>query len=501
MLDAAVEALGIVFSLDRILWILGGTCLGLFLGIVPGLGGMVGMAVLLPFVYGMDPYSGIALLIGMMAVVQTGDTFPAVLVGIPGTVGGAATIMDGYPMARRGEAGRALGAAFSASMFGGLFGAFVLFALIPLARPLVLAIGSPELFMLSAFGLSLVAVLSRGAPLKGIVAGLLGVLLATVGLGPASTDIRFTFGSPYLMSGIDLVVIALAAFAIPEIISLATEGKTITKRASLSGGMRTGVLDTLRNKRLVLQNSALGTAMGILPGIGGSAVNWMAYGLSKQTTRKDNRFGKGDVRGVIGPEAANNSTEGGQLIPTMFFGIPGGGTSAILLGGLVLLGIQPGPEMTEEKNLPILLTIVWTLALANVFGTLFSLMLARPVSLLTMVSSRLLAPFLFVVIVLASYQASMQWGDIVAVLVLGLVAMLMKHLDWPRVPLLIGFVLGPSAERYFTISTSRFGFDWVTNPGVIAIGVLIVLSVGGGIWQEAKQAWRAKATSEKAVTS
>lgn len=475
LLDAAVEALGIILSPDRLIWILAGTCLGLFLGIVPGLGGMVGMAVLLPFVYGMDPYSGIALLIGMMAVVQTGDTFPAVLIGVPGTVGGAATIMDGYPMARSGQAGRALGAAFSASMLGGLFGAMVLFAFLPIARPLVLAAGSPELFMLSVFGLSLVAVLSRGAPIKGVLAGLLGVLLATVGLAPASTDSRYTFDWIYLMSGIDLVVVALALFAIPEIVELVTEGKAIAgNRTKLAGGMSKGVRDTLSNKRLVLQGSAIGTGLGILPGIGGSAINWIAYGVAKATVRKNNRFGKGDVRGVIAPEAANNATEGGQLIPTLLFGIPGGGTAAILLGGLVLLGIKPGPEMVEPQNLPTLLTVVWTLAIANVFGTLLCLGLARPVSLLTLVPAGLIGPFLFVVIILASYQATNNWGDIVLVLGLGLLAMVMKRLDWPRVPLLIGFVLGPGAERYFTVSTSRFGASWLTNPGVMVLGALIV---------------------------
>lgn len=485
MFEAAFEALGIILSPDRLIWVLAGTCLGLFLGIVPGLGGMVGMAVLLPFVYGMDPYSGIALLIGMMAVVQTGDTFPAVLIGVPGTVGGAATIMDGYPMARKGQAGRALGAAFSASMLGGLFGAFLLFAILPVARPLVLAFGSPELFMLSVFGLSLVAVLSRGAPAKGILAGLLGVLLATVGLAPASTDNRYTFDWLYLMSGINLVVVALALFAIPEIIELITKGTAIAgHNAKLTGGMRQGIRDTLRNKRLLLQGSSVGAGLGLLPGVGGSAINWIAYGIAKSTVRKKNRFGKGDVRGVIAPEAAQNATEGGALIPTLLFAIPGGGTTAILLGGLVLLGINPGPDMLEQQNLPVLLTIVWTLTIANVLGTLLCLGLARPVSMLTLIPGRLLGSFLFVIIIIAAYQASHNWGDVILVLGLGLLAMVMKRLDWPRVPLLIGFVLGPGAERYFTISTSRFGAEWLTNPGVIIIGLLIIAAVTLGLRQE-----------------
>jgi TctA family transporter len=336
--------------------------------------------------------------------------------------------------------------------------------------------------MLSIFGLSLVAVLSRGAPVKGILSGLVGVLLATVGLAPATTDMRFTFENIYLMSGIDLVVVALALFAIPEIVELVSEGKAISRKpAKLSGSMVQGLKDTLGQKRLVLQGSVIGTVLGILPGVGGAALTWIAYGVAKATTRNDNRFGKGDVRGVIAPEAANNANEGGSLIPTLLFGIPGGGTAAILLGGLVLLGINPGPDMVEPQNLPVLLTIVWTLAIANVLGTGMCILLARPVSMLTQVPASLLAPFLFVIIILASYQATNQWGDIILVLALGLVAVIMKRLDWPRVPMLIGFVLGPGAERYFTVSTSRFGAEWLTNPGVIVIAVLIVGAVALGL--------------------
>ncbi len=219
MLEAMVEALGVIFSWDRLLWLFAGTCLGLFMGLVPGLGGMVGMALLLPFVYGMDPYSGIALLIGMMAVVQLGDTFPAVLLGIPGTVGGQATIMDGYPMARQGKRPCArrgvlgVDAGWPHRRDGPA-------RLLPIARPLVLAVGSPELLMFTLLGLSLVAVLSRGRPLRGIMMGLLGMPAEFGGSRQASTDIRFTFDLPYLYGGISLIIVALAIFAVPELIDL-----------------------------------------------------------------------------------------------------------------------------------------------------------------------------------------------------------------------------------------------------------------------------------------
>ena len=482
--EAALEALTIIFSGDRFLWIVLGVFIGLFMGIIPGLGGMVGMSLLLPFVFGMDPYSGIALLIGMMAVVQTGDTFPAVLLGIPGTVGSQATIMDGYPLARQGQAGRALGAAFLASMIGGLFGALILFAALPVARPLVLALRSPELFMLTILGLTLVGVLSRGAPVRGVATGFVGLLLSAIGIAPAATDSRFTFDTFYLMGGLSLVIIALGLFAIPEIIELVVEDKAIAKNRAgkLGSGILAGMRDTLRHKRIVLQSAAVGPTLGMIPGVGGSIIDWFTYGLASQTSRKNNRFGHGDIRGVIAPESANNSKEGGQLIPTLLFGIPGGGTTAILLGGLVLLGVQPGPRMVEEQNLPILLVVVWTLAIANVMGTALCIALSRPISAFTLLPSRAFAPFLFAVVLFASFQANRQWGDIVLVLAIGLVAYIMKILRWPRVPMLIGFVLGPASERYLTISVNRYGMSWLMDPMVIGIGVLAIVSVAFAVY-------------------
>lgn len=489
MIDAALQALTEIFTLQRMMWVLLGVLLGLFLGFVPGIGGVVGMSLLLPFVYGMDPYTGIALMIGMIAVMQTGDTFPAVLIGIPGSSGGQATIMDGYPMARKGEAGRALGAAFLASMLGGLFGAAVLFAVLPLARPIVLSFGSPELFMMTLIGLSLVAILSKGAPLKGVLAGLLGMLISTVGLAPATTDMRYTFEIGYLYGGFGLVLIALGAFAIPEILELFVENKKIAKdSARLSGGIGQGMRDTIRNWPMVLQGSAIGSVLGMIPGIGGAVINWLCYGLASSTVRKNNRFGRGDVRGVIAPEAGNNATEGGNMVPTMLFGIPSGGTTAILLGALVLMGVQPGPDMVEEENLPFLLMIVWTLVFANVIGTALCIGLAKPISLMTLVPARRVAPFLIAVIILAAFQTTQNWADLVVILVLGAIAFVMKQLQWPRIPLLIGFVLGPASERYFTVSVSRFGFDWITRPSVMVLGAILLAAVLMAAYQQRKLA-------------
>ena len=476
MIEAALEALGLILEPARLGWMLAGCGTGLLVGLLPGLGGTVGMSILLPFVFGMDAYSGVALLLGMAAVVHTGDTFPSVLIGVPGSSGSQATIMDGYPLARQGQAARALGAAFFVSMVGGLIGAVVLFATLSVARPLVLALGSPELFMMAVFGLSMVGVLSRGSALLGVLSGLAGLLLGSIGGAPGVPVYRYTFDWLYLFDGIPLPVLALGLFAVPEMLDLLTSRTSIAGEGGMRGRLVDGIRDAIHHRWLVLRSAALGSTLGALPGIGGSVIDWIAYGLAKQSARDPERFGQGDIRGVIGPESANNAKEGGALIPTLLFGVPGSGTTAMLLGGLVLLGVQPGPSMIGE-NLPVTLSIVWTLALANVVGAGACLLLAGPVARLSFVPAARLVPFLLVVMTVAAYQSTRHWGDIIVFLGIGLLGWLMKKAAWPRAPLLIGFVLSLVTERYLHLSISRYGAEWLLFPGVLAIGALTVLSL------------------------
>ncbi|MGD8763021.1 MAG: tripartite tricarboxylate transporter permease, partial [Desulfobacteraceae bacterium] len=332
-MDVILQSLAVVLQPGHLLMLICGVVMGLAIGILPGLGGIVGMTILLPVIYGMDPHSAFGLLIGMVAVIPTSDTFPSVMMGIPGSSASQATIMDGYPLAKRGEAARALGAAFTASLIGGLFGALVLTIIIPIARPLVLAFGSPELFMLALLGMSMVGVLSGNKPIRGILAAGIGVMIGALGDAPAVPEYRYTFGIDYLMDGIPLVVVGLGLFAFPEIVDLVIKGRSIADVATLGKGWLDGVKDTLRHKFIVMRCSAIGVVVGFLPGLGGSVVDWIAYGHIIQTTRDREKFGKGDIRGVIAPESANNAKEGGGLIPTFLFGIPGSGSMAVFLGG------------------------------------------------------------------------------------------------------------------------------------------------------------------------
>jgi TctA family transporter len=480
--EEALQALLTLLVPANIAFMLAGVGVGMAVGILPGLGGTVGLSLLLPFVFGMDQAPAIAMLIGMAAVVHTADTFPSVLLGVPGSSGSQATIMDGYPLARRGEAARALSAAFFSSMAGGLVGAVTLLLILPAARPLVLAFRSPELFMLALLGLSMVGILSGKHPLRGALMAALGLLIASIGAAPATPFYRFTFGQLYLYDGIPLAVLALGLFALPELLELLVAGTSIadSRTVEVGRGRWQGLQDVIREKLLVFRSAVLGVAVGFIPGLGGSVVDWISYGVAAQTSKDAAGFGKGDIRGVIAPESSNNAKEGGALIPTLLFGIPGSGTTAVLLGGLVLLGLQPGPRMIRS-DLDVTLLIVWTLAVANVFGALCCVALSGLVARLATVRAAVLAPFLLVVMLAGAFQSTRSWGDLVAFLVIGLMGWVLRRLGYPLPPVLIGFVLAASIERNLWISMTRYGWSWLLAPGVIGIGVITVVLTTLGV--------------------
>jgi TctA family transporter len=479
LLDVVGSALANVLSGTHVLYMLLGVGIGLIVGILPGLGGIAGMSILLPFVYGMDTVSALALLIGLLAVVPTGDTFSSILMGIPGSAASQATILDGFPMAKRGEAARALSAAFFSSMLGGLFGALVLTGFIVVARPIILAFSSAELFMLTVLGLGMVGVLSGSSLTKGLLSCALGLLLGTVGAAPATGEWRLAFGVEYLVDGLPLVVVALGLFAIPEIIDLLRRNTAISQVATLGRGWLRGIGDTLREWSVVLRCSGIGCLIGAMPGLGGSVADWMAYGHTVQLAKDKSQFGRGDVRGVLAPESANNAVSGGALVPTLLFGIPGSGSTAIFLGGMVLLGIQPG-IMLVETQLDLVYTIIWTLAIANVVGAGLCFVASPFVARITTLPYTYVAPFMLMVIFFAAYQATSHWGDILALLAIGVLGLYMRRFGWPRPPLIVGFVLAQGAENYLYQAIQFHGWAWVLRPGVLIIAAITAASMWAG---------------------
>lgn len=476
LIDTILEALYGLFSIQHMMFMFFGVFMGILVGILPGLGGIVGFSILLPFLYGMDTTSALAMLIGMVAVIPTSDTFTSVLMGIPGSSASQATVLDGYPLSKKGEAARALGAAFSSSLVGGLIGALILTGFIIFARDLILMLTSAELFILGIFGLSMVGVLSGNSLFKGFLACGVGLLLGSIGGAPATGEWRMTFGSYYLFDGIKLVILGLGIYAVPEIIDLLVKNRSIAKTSALGKGWLRGVKDVWVYKWIVARCAPIGAMIGAIPGLGGSVVDWIAYGHVVQTAKDKSQFGKGDVRGVIAPESANNAKEGGGLVPTLLFGIPGSGSMAVFLGGLTILGVEPGPSLVGD-NLNITYTIIWSLALANVVGTLTCLFLSPQVAKITTIPYGYVAPFMLMIIFFAALQATRSLEDLILLIAIGIIGTLFKYFDWSRPALLIGFVLAGTVETYYYQAVQFYSWEMLQRPGVLILGGLMIVSV------------------------
>ena len=457
-----------------------GIGVGLLVGILPGLGGAATLAMMLPFVYPMDAIPAFAFLLGMHAVTATTGDITSVLFGIPGEATSAATVLDGYPMTRRGEGGRALGAVLFSSLIGALVGAVVLALSVPIIRPVVLMLGPPEFLMLTVLGLSFIVSLAGRNLIKGFIMAALGFLLAMVGLDPQSSIQRFTFGQLYLWEGLNVVPVVVGLFGGAEVLQLMMTRQSIAQRPvdeRLAGVMQ-GVRDTFTHWWLTLRASAIGLGIGVIPGMGGAVSQFIAYAHAQHTSTHPETFGKGNVEGVIAAGAVNNSREGGNLIPTVAFGIPGSISMAILLSVFLLKGLVPGPAMLT-RNLDVTYAMVWVIVLSNIIAVTMSFAFLNQLVRLTHVRAVVLVPFLMVLTAFGAYTAHNTFADIVVMLVSTVVGVAAIRWDWPRAPLLLALVLGDIAERYLFLSYSLFEWQWIWRPLVM---VFAVVTIAGLLW-------------------
>jgi len=489
MATAAGKAFLILMDPGRLMYLGAGCIMGLVLGIVPGIGGLAGTAMLLPFTFNMDPYSAFALLLGLGSTTATGDPIPAVLFGVPGGAASAATVLDGFPMAKKGEAGRALSACYMSSMMGGIFGACLLAVSIPILRPVMLFLGSPELLAFAVLGISMVALLSGNAPLRGLAAGCLGIMIAMIGTDPQSGTLRWTFNSLYLWDGLPLTPLLLGVFALPELCDLLITRQAIAAgvdKADIYKGQWQGVKDCFTHWWLIVRCSWIGGGIGSIPGISASVVDWLAYGHALKTEKGASlTFGKGDVRGVIASESSNNAKEGGALVPTIAFGVPGSATMAILLGAFLIHGLVPGPDMLH-KNLDITYSMVWSVALANILGAGMAYAFSPQFAKLATLRFSLILPAVMGIIYIGAFEATRQWGDLYALLFFGLVGWCMKMFKWPRPPLILGAVLGDTIERYLFISVERYGVSWFARPVVAILFIMAIIGLVRPMVQDIK---------------
>lgn len=456
--------------------------IGMFFGAIPGLGGKLGIVLVIPFVFGMDATAGALFLIAMHSVVHTGGSVPSILFGVPGTGPDAATIVDGLPMTKNGEAGRALGAAFGASGVGGVIGGLFLFALLPMLRPIVLAFSPAEFFLLALFGITLIAMLSGDSLVKGLMVGFLGLMIAFIKLDPQTGIQRYTFDQLFLWDGINIIAAVLGIFAIPEMIALGAAGGAMAGGGKVKAsyglaGVFRGIGDVFRHWPLTIRTSLIGAFIGMIPGLGGDAASWICYGHAAQSSKTPERFGKGAVEGVIAPETANNSKEGGSLLPTLFFAVPGSSGMAILLGAFVMLGIQPGPGLALT-GMDIVWVLIWGLMLANILAVIMFILVAPGLSYLSYVRGNLLIPFVLLLTFLGAFLAIRAWENLVVLTLLGTLGYFLKKYHWPRPPFVIGMILGPIAEDSFHKAMSLWGPAFLLRPGALVMIGLIVLTIG-----------------------
>jgi putative tricarboxylic transport membrane protein len=476
--DALLQGLAAVLEPDTFTLMLLGVAIGFVVGILPGLGGPVTLALMLPFTFGMEPTQAFAFLLGMSVVTATTGDITSVLFGIPGEATSAAAALDGYPMTRRGEAGRALGAVLFSSGLGSIFGAVVLALSIPLIRPVVLALSAPEFFVLTMLGLAFVVTLSGGNVLKGFLMAAFGLFVALIGVDSQEGVPRYVFGQLYLWDGIDLIPLVIGLFGGAEVLQLMLSKKSISGGAeqlpNSLAGVKRGVRDTIMHWRVVIRASGVGVLVGIVPGLGGSVAQFIAYGHAKQSSKNPEQFGKGSVEGVIASGANNNAKDGASLIPTIAFGIPGGASTAVLLSAFLIVGLNPGPEMLTT-NLDVTYSMVWVIVLANLVAIGVAFTVLRPLTKLTFISGPLLVPFLLLLLGLGAYTTTNSFSDILVMLAAATVGVVCIRWNWPRVPFLLAVVLGAIAERYLFLSVSLFGWSWYARP--IVVGLLCILSM------------------------
>lgn len=482
MFGEMIQGLFSIFQPDLFFPILLGVAFGQVIGILPGIGGLAALAILLPIVYGMEPLKGLTLLVATHASCNTGGQITAILLNIPGNTANAATMFDGFPMTQQGKAGRALGAGLCAPLFGGILGALVLLALIPVVRPIVLAFGSPETFFLALFAISYVGVLSQGSMIKGLICGGMGIMLALFGFNSITGEARYSFGSVYLLDGVRLVPLVLGLFAIPETADMFTMGDLTAKGVPISmTNMRKDILegakDVFRHWWLFLRCSAIGVWVGILPGAGSETAPFLAYAHAKQTSKHPEKFGQGSIEGVIGPGCAINSKEGGDLLPTLAFGIPGSAAMAVLLGGFIVLGLEPGPLFLKQ-HLGLATSLVSTIVVSNILAVLMLLpLLSRHLVKIAYLPGHILGPMVLAFCLIGAYATDCNMLDVIWMLAFGVLGYVMKEFKYNRPTLVLGFIMGEMMEKSFNISYDAYGLGFVLKPIALTLFILTILGL------------------------
>ncbi|MBT8204798.1 MAG: tripartite tricarboxylate transporter permease [Eudoraea sp.] len=448
----ALAALADVLQIKNMLASMVGVFFGLFIGATPGLTISLGMVLLLPLTFALSPVTAFCLLLGLYSSGFVGGSISAILLNIPGTPSAAATAIDGHAMAINGRGGEAIGTAVTASFFGGMFSLFCLVLIAPSIAKIALRFGAPELFALVLLGLTLICSFGQKYIVKGLIAGVFGLIIMTIGLDPLDGTPRFTFGSVELQAGISFLPALIGLFAIPQIINGIISGVKVIPSYH---GKVAGVLPKIKNLRKLVKSMSLGaligTGIGSVPGAGGPIAVFLSYDYAARLSKNQSEFGKGTPEGVAAPESANNGVAGGALIPMLTLGIPGDPITAILLGALMIQGLTPGP-LLFENNGQFVYSIFWAFLVANILTLILTFATIKLWVRIHQVPSRILLPIITILCIIGSYSLRNTFFDTGVMLLFGVIGYLMNKFRFPVVPLLLAIILGPALEEHLRMS-------------------------------------------------
>lgn len=488
MFEYLGQALAELLQPQTLLLLFGGSVMGLVFGALPGLSATMGVAIMLPLTFVLEPGTGLAMLVSIYIGGISGGLISATLLRMPGTASSVATTFDGFPLAQKGQAAKALGTGIVGSFIGGMLGLAALMFLAPIIARVALRFGPYEYFALTLFALSLVSVLSRGAMVKGLIAALLGLSASLVGAAPMGGTQRFTFDYIQLFGGFGIVPFMVGLFAISQMIrDVQTKARPTPINLNIRGFGVT--LREIRENLVTIGRSALiGLGIGILPGIGGAASNLVSYAAAKQASKEPEKFGTGTVEGVWASETANNSSIGGALIPLMTLGIPGDGVTAVLLGGFIIHGLQPGPLLFRNNpeivaGIYMAYFVVMFMVLIVMFGAM------RVFPRILLLPRYYLLPALFVLTVIGSFAFNNRLFDAWVMVAFGVTGYLLERFRFPLSPLVLGFVLGPIVElnlRRSLMFSEGALTPFFTHPFSAGFLALTVASVALGIYNEVK---------------
>ena len=480
-IDAFIASIGLLVDPWAILIMLLATIVGMVVGALPGLGTVTALAMILPFTFVLTGPQAIGLLLAIYVSSVYGGSIPAILINVPGTPQSAATTFDGYPLARVGKAAEALGWVTVASTIGGIFSMIVLMFAAPQLAALAVQFGSIETFALIVFSLTTIAWVSSGNPLKGLLAGVIGVILSTVGVDELSGADRFTFGSFALSAGFHVVPILIGLFALSEVFVTAGHGLSKSEAPILSTGFKVaGFRAWWSMKKTILRSSALGTFLGILPGVGATAASLIGYAQAKSDSPNKDNFGKGEPEGIVASESANNAVTGGALVPTLALGIPGDAATAVMLGALVIHGITPGFQLFN-RNPELVSFIFVALLVANIMMLIVGAMMAQVFSRVLKLPHALVMGAVVALSLAGSFVIRFSILDVWMAVIAGLAGLLLRYANVPLAPIVIGFILGTPLEtnlRQGLIVTQMQPLKFLERPiavGFFAITLLVVL--------------------------